>query len=93
MSNIVGRVEEQNILKQAFENDKSELIALYGRRRIGKTFLIREYFNKSIVFEVTGLYNGNMNDQLENYTKEVKNRTKNSDTELPNSWLNAFTML
>lgn len=93
MSNIVGRIEEQNILKQAFENEKSELIALYGRRRIGKTFLIREYFKKSIVFEVTGLYNGNMNDQLKNYTKEVKKRTKNSDTELPNSWLNAFTML
>ncbi|MBE7441233.1 MAG: AAA family ATPase [Flavobacteriales bacterium] len=93
MSNIVGRIEEQNILRQAFENDKSELIALYGRRRIGKTFLIREFFKKSIVFEVTGLYNGNMKDQFENYIKEVKKRTKNSDIELPNSWLDAFTLL
>ncbi len=93
MSNIVGRVEEQSILKQAFESEKSELIALYGRRRIGKTFLIREFFKKRIVFEVTGLYNGNMSDQLQNFTKEVKKRTKSSVAELPNSWLNAFTML
>lgn len=93
MSNIVGRVEEQSILKQAFESEKSELIALYGRRRIGKTFLIREFFKKRIVFEVTGLHNGNMSDQLQNFTKEVKKRTKSSVAELPNSWLNAFTML
>ncbi len=93
MSNIVGRISEQNILKEAFENNKSELIALYGRRRIGKTFLIREYFKKSIVFETTGLFGGSMKDQLENFYKEVKSRVKNDELKMPNSWLEAFTQL
>ena len=93
MSRIVGRITEQTKLKEAFENDNSELIALYGRRRIGKTFLIREFYKTSIVFEVTGLFDGNMNDQLENFTKELKKRTKKSELDVPNSWLDAFTKL
>lgn len=93
MTKIVGRLEEQTILKESLNNDKSELIALYGRRRIGKTFLIREFFKSSIVFEVTGLFDGKMNDQLENFTKELKKRTKESNIDLPHSWLDAFTKL
>lgn len=93
MSKIVGRIEEQAALKEALENDKSELIALYGRRRVGKTFLIREFFKKNVIFEVTGLFDGNMNDQLENFTKELKKRTKESIVDFPNSWLDAFTKL
>jgi hypothetical protein len=93
MSNIVGRIAEQNILKEAFENNKSELIALYGRRRIGKTFLIREYYKKNIVFEMTGLFGGNMKDQLENFHKETKRRVKNDELKMPNTWLEAFTQL
>ena len=93
MSRIVGRIAEQTALKETFENNKSELIALYGRRRIGKTFLIREFFKTSIVFEVTGLFDGNMNDQLDNFTKELKKRTKKFDLDVPNSWLDAFTNL
>lgn len=93
MSRIIGRIAEQMILKTAFENDKSELIALYGRRRIGKTFLIREYYKSSIVFEVTGLFSGNLNDQLENFTKEIKKRTKKLNADTPTSWLDAFTKL
>jgi len=93
MSKIVGRIHELGLLKEAFENNKSELIALYGRRRIGKTFLIRQFYNSNIVFEVTGLFAGHMNDQLANFNKEVKKRTKKSNLEVPNSWLDAFTYL
>jgi Cdc6-like AAA superfamily ATPase len=42
---IVGRVKEQAILKQQVKSDKPEFIAVYGRRRVGKTFLIKEYFS------------------------------------------------
>lgn len=58
MGKIIGRNLEQALLKEAIDNDKSELIALYGRRRIGKTFLIREYFKAGLVFEMSGLYGG-----------------------------------
>lgn len=91
MSKIVGRIAEQAKLREAFESDKSELIALYGRRRVGKTFLIREFFNKNIVFEVAGLFDGNMNDQVENFTKELKKRTNKSDLDLLSSWFEVFT--
>lgn len=93
MSKIVGRIVEQVSLNEAMENANSELIALYGRRRIGKTFLIREYYKKNIVFEVAGLFGGNMNDQLANFNKELKKRTKKSDLDMPSSWLDAFTKL
>ncbi len=42
--NIIGRIEEQQILERVFSSSKSEFVAVYGRRRVGKTFLVREYF-------------------------------------------------
>jgi AAA+ ATPase superfamily predicted ATPase len=71
MSKLVGRIPELKNLNEALENDKPELIALYGRRRIGKTYLIRQFYGDNIVFEVTGLHGGNMKDQLTNFNKEV----------------------
>ena len=71
MSKIIGRKLEQAALKESIENDKSELIALYGRRRIGKTFLIREYFKNNLVFEMSGLFGGSLKDQLETFSQEL----------------------
>ncbi|MFN5218026.1 MAG: AAA family ATPase [Sphingomonadales bacterium] len=93
MRNIIGRKAEQALLKEAVDHDKSELIAVYGRRRIGKTYLIREYFKKNLVFEITGLYGGSLNDQLENFNKEIKSRSRKKKQEAPKTWFHAFTML
>jgi AAA+ ATPase superfamily predicted ATPase len=41
---LVGRLRERNVFEQAMASSESELIAVYGRRRVGKTFLIRELF-------------------------------------------------
>lgn len=93
MRKIIGRNIEQTVLKDAMDNDKSELIALYGRRRIGKTYLIREYFKTNLVFEVAGLFGGSLKDQLETFNKELLKRTKRTDRENAKSWFQAFTML
>lgn len=93
MANIIGRIAEQEQLNEAIRNKKSELIAVYGRRRIGKTYLIREYFRNHIVFEITGLYGGSLSDQLENFTKEIRRRTKRPKMNAPHSWFDAFAML
>jgi AAA+ ATPase superfamily predicted ATPase len=93
MSKIIGRNLEQALLKEAIDNDKSELIALYGRRRIGKTYLIREYFKTNLVYEMTGLFGGSLKDQLENFSKELVKRTKRTELETAKSWFQAFTML
>ena len=92
MSKIIGRITETEILKEALNNNKSELIAVYGRRRVGKTFLIREYYSNNIVFEVTGLLGGNMKDQLQNFSKEVFYRTQKT-VPIITSWFEMFTVL
>lgn len=52
---ITGREKEQKILNDALLSNESELIAIYGRRRVGKTFLIREYYKTHIVFDMIGI--------------------------------------
>ncbi len=77
---IIGRVAEKEILANALNSSRSELIAIYGRRRIGKTFLIREFYEKEIVFSMTGYSVGNRAVQIKNFmTKlnEVTNEFKN----------------
>lgn len=90
MSQIIGRKKERELLLNALESSQSELIAVYGRRRVGKTFLIRECYRKDLVFEVTGLFNGSMKEQLYNFTKSLSDAT---DESLPTSWLEAFERL
>lgn len=93
MSIISGRKYEMNILKEAIDNNQSELIAVYGRRRVGKTFLIREYYKNNLIFELTGLYNGSMADQLANFYKELIRISKRPKQTTPQNWLDAFTLL
>ena len=54
---IIGREEEKLLLDSIVANTKADLLAVYGRRRIGKTYLIRSYLQKYIAFEYTGLHN------------------------------------
>lgn len=46
---IIGRKAEQEILRRRIESESPELIAIYGRRRIGKTYLVRQYFNDTFI--------------------------------------------
>ena len=68
MEKLVGRQEEQLQLHKALNSNRPELIAIYGRRRVGKTFLIRTIFADDIVFEFTGLQNATMKEQLLNFS-------------------------
>lgn len=55
LKKLVGRLREQEILTDALNSHRLELIAIYGRRRIGKTYLVRTFFEKQIIFSFTGL--------------------------------------
>lgn len=90
MSQLIGRKRELELLKNAVVSNASELMAVYGRRRVGKTFLIRECYRKEIVFEVTGLFNGTMKEQLRNFSKSLE---IDKTAEIPTNWLDAFTLL
>ena len=56
----VGRTSETLILSNALKSNRSELIAIYGRRRVGKTFLVRNVYKKDIQFEFSGIHAGSM---------------------------------
>ena len=62
--NIIGRSEEQQTLARIYASSKSEFVAVYGRRRVGKTFLIREYFESEMVFQTAGLAHQPVSRQL-----------------------------
>lgn len=93
MAKVIGRKEEIAILKDALKSDKSELIAVLGRRRVGKTYLIREVYKNDIIFEVSGLFQGKMHDQLHVFIQELKNRKKKGFIAPPSNWLEAFLLL
>lgn len=67
MGQFIGRENEIKQLRERFESQSPELVVVYGRRRVGKTFLIRQAFDNRFDFYLTGLYKKSMRRQLENF--------------------------
>ena len=89
---IVGRIEEIERINQALNEDESQFIAVYGRRRVGKTFLIRSVLDGKFTFQHSGLANAKTKEQLEAFRLAlVEHGYKNCP--VLNSWLNAFELL
>lgn len=89
---LIGRKSEQDILLSAVESDTSEFVAVYGRRRVGKTFLIRETFGYKFTFQHTGLANANTKQQLFSFAISLRDAGYD-DCPIPQSWLEAFSYL
>ena len=65
MKNIlVGRKKEQAILREAFHTNEAEMVAVFGRRRVGKTYLVRSVFTHQIDLEFTGVQDAPLKEQL-----------------------------
>ncbi|MEX0813652.1 MAG: ATP-binding protein [Chitinophagales bacterium] len=91
---MTGREYEIERLKESLDSNESELIAIYGRRRVGKTYLIRNVYGKHIKFEVTGLYGGNKEQQLDIFFGELKRVSKKfREEDRPSDWKQAFELL
>ncbi len=94
---IIGRDKEKEKLQKAFFSKESEFIAVYGRRRIGKTFLIRHFFSKQkgVFFQVSGIHYADLKVQLKEFKKEIERAFYNEKVELkaPDTWMEAFEML
>ncbi len=95
MSNIVGREKEIKILDQVISSKKSEFVAIYGRRRVGKTYLVHQYLaDKGVYFECTGIKDGAMREQLKNFILNFQTTFyPNLTLSTPKSWKEAFEML
>ena len=81
-------------MQKALDSKESELIAVIGRRRVGKTYLVNEFFKGRIAFAMTGLPNGSKEEQLRNFTYSLKDAVDgNALPPVPKDWLEAFHML
>ncbi|GHV31175.1 hypothetical protein FACS1894177_05150 [Bacteroidia bacterium] len=89
---IIGRKLETNKLQELYKSNKPEFVAVYGRRRVGKTFLVREVLEKEFVFDLAGLAKGSLNEQLMNFHFTLK-RLSDNEFSVPKSWLEAFEQL
>lgn len=100
--NIIGREKEINELLRAYQSKKAEFVAIYGRRRVGKTFLVNEVFKDKLSFSHTGLPpfddekenedNNLLKEQLEHFVKSLNDYGFKSEQTI-NNWLDAFSLL
>jgi AAA+ ATPase superfamily predicted ATPase len=94
MEHLTGRKKEVRRLQQYLNSKKSEFVVIYGRRRVGKTYLIREFFENQFSFQMTGLANAPMGDQLTQFHASMV-RYNSSDLEVKpaQNWIMAFQQL
>jgi uncharacterized protein len=94
MEKLIGRKTEIRILEETLTSPYSELVAMYGRRRVGKTYLIDTVFKKEMVFSLTGIQDANLERQLENFTETlIEAFDLPAETPTPPNWLKAFRRL
>ncbi len=92
MDRIFGRQDEVKRLDRCMAENEAQLVLVYGRRRVGKTFLINEYFDNRFDFKFTGTYDQPRDVQLANFSREL-NRQSGSDKGVPSDWTEAFYSL
>ena len=90
--NILGREAEKDLLSRIYDSGSSEFIAVCGRRRVGKTFLVREFFEEEMVFQCAGVANAGTQEQLKSFYHTLR-RYDNSVSTMPSDWIDAFEML
>lgn len=89
---LIGRDREKNILLNCVKEEYSQFVAVYGRRRVGKTFLIRETFENKFNFQYTGAANMPARKQLGRFRRALKEYGQTDTPEL-NNWGDAFSEL
>jgi len=89
---LIGRKQEQYVLQQLVSSDQSEFAALYGRRRVGKTFLVRKFFKDDFAFYVSGLQKAPKREQMDNFNSALSFYGKMPYPKV-NSWMEAFRQL
>src|ERR1700675_3304343 len=94
MEKLIGREEERKLLQDMLRSKAPELIAVYGRRRVGKTFLIRQVLQARMAFEFTGTKDANLDQQLSNFIKALGRASGNEKLyRVPDNWADAFDSL
>ncbi len=92
MRDMIGRIKEQKTLKEAYNSEYSQFVAVYGRRRIGKTFLVRETFEYSFTFQHAGAAKETLKGQLGLFRTSLQDFGYKTCPELK-TWHEAFNQL
>lgn len=93
---IIGRNKEKNVLTKISASQQAEFIVVYGRRRIGKTFLIESFFQnmEKQFFHIVGIQKGSLKDHLKEFSKEIgRVFYSGAKIETPETWMQAFEAL
>ena len=93
MEKLIGRKREIEELMRCYHSDRSEFVILYGRRRIGKTFLVNQTFNGRFTFRFTGSHKAPKSRQLERFSKDLQEQWKLPHLPYIDSWYHAFDLL
>lgn len=89
---LIGREKEIQELRQAYDSGESKFVAVFGRRRIGKTYLVREVFQDDFAFTYSGMAQASTKEQLQRFYLTLKDRGFKGGS-YPNNWIEAFYML
>lgn len=90
---LVGRDAEIERLKQIMKSKESEFVVVYGRRRVGKTFLLNSFFKNKFAFKFTGLAQKNKAEQLKNFANTLNSYCAPNSYGVPKNWFEAFDLL
>jgi uncharacterized protein len=95
MDIFFGREDEKKKLNELLESDRAEFLAIYGRRRVGKTYLISEFLkDKGIYFEITGSKKAPKSEQLRNFFREFSLLFPDETIDVcPKDWGEALSLL
>ena len=88
---FIGREEEIHLLQEIMDSGKPEFVAVYGRRRVGKTYLIQQFFENRFAFSATGIIDGKKDEELFSFTSSLI--TAGYSGPRPRNWLEAFELL
>jgi uncharacterized protein len=90
---MVGRQKERDILRKLTESEASDFLAVYGRRRVGKTFLIKKHFENDLFFTFTGKSKASLTEQLSVFRNAFNESFTDELTKSPKNWNEAFVQL
>ena len=90
---VIGRLAEKRVLDIVVTSKDPELVAVYGRRRVGKTYLIREHLKSHLVMEFSGIHDPSTAMQLANFHTSLRQAFPAIPAVLPKNWLEAFELL
>ena len=89
---MIGRTAEMKMLREVANADRSRFVVVYGRRRVGKTYLIRETFDYRFSFTHTGMESGLLEEQLHAFHQSLLEQGL-GECDRPSNWIDAFGLL